>query len=223
VPRVGAGARGGPAVHRTAATSLVSVCGCSLPGTPVRGSSPLWGAWFWCRRPPPPRGGLLGPRTPTRWVGLPAVVTHERHRGGNSTPLDIPVIDWSGPVTEVAGRVGVAVHELPTRGAHPHPRTELEVGAVAAAAVVGLGRRPLASRRSRRRVFSLDRSRPITGTTMWRRSDSRRIAPVVKRTRPRSRWRALNRGNPTRRPPRRPCLAADQLRSAATRSAIPQA
>jgi hypothetical protein len=33
------------------------------------------------------------------------VVTHERHRGGNSTPLDIPVVDRSGPVTEIAGRV----------------------------------------------------------------------------------------------------------------------
>ncbi len=29
-------------------------------------------------------------RPPIR-VGLPAVVTHGRHRGGNSTPLDIPV------------------------------------------------------------------------------------------------------------------------------------
>ena len=52
--------------------------------------------------------------------------------------------DWATtgvirPVTEVAGRVGVAVHELPTGGAHPHPLTELEVGVVAAAAVVGLG------------------------------------------------------------------------------------
>jgi hypothetical protein len=56
-------------------------------------------------------------------------------------------------------------------------------------------------------VFSLDRSRPITGATRWRRSASRRIAPVVKRIRPRSRRRILKRGNPTRRPQRRrPCL-----------------
>ena len=67
--------------------------------------------------------------------------------------------------------------------------------------------RPLAINRASRRVFSLDRSRPITGATRWRRSASRRIAPVVKRIRPRSRRRILKRGNPTRRPQRRrPCL-----------------
>jgi hypothetical protein len=60
--------------------------------------------------------------------------------------------------------------------------------------------RPLTTSRSSLRVFSLDRSLPITGTVRWRRSGSRRIAPVVNRTRPRSRWRALKRGNPTRAP-----------------------
>jgi hypothetical protein len=52
--------------------------------------------------------------------------------------------------------------------------------------------RPLATSRSSRLVFSLARSRPITGNTRWRRSGSRRIAPVVNRTRPRSRRRDLN-------------------------------
>ena len=68
-------------------------------------------------------------------MGLPAVVTHERHRGGNSTPLDIPVDDRSGPVTEIPGRVGVAVHQPSTGGATPHPLTELEVGQITAAGV----------------------------------------------------------------------------------------
>jgi len=72
-------------------------------------------------------------------VSLPVVVAHERHRGGNSTPLDIPVADRSGPVTEVAGGVGVTVHQLPTGWADPHPVGKPEVGVVAAAAVVGLG------------------------------------------------------------------------------------
>ena len=44
--------------------------------------------------------------------------------------------------------------------------------------------RPLTTSRSSLRVFSLDRSLPITGTVRWRRSGSRRIAPVVNRTRP---------------------------------------
>jgi hypothetical protein len=78
-------------------------------------------------------------------------------------------------------------------------------------------------RRSSRRVFSLARSRPMTGRMRWRWSGSSRIAPVAKRTRPRSRRRALKRGNPTRRPARRPFLARDQLCSAATRSAMPEA
>jgi hypothetical protein len=53
-------------------------------------------------------------------MSLPAVGrhfgVHVRHRGGNSTPLDIPIgvglsdVDGSGPVTEVQRRVGVAVH-----------------------------------------------------------------------------------------------------------------
>jgi hypothetical protein len=76
-------------------------------------------------------------------VGLPAVVAHQRHRGGNSTPLDIPVgdtiTDRSGPVTEVAGRIGVAVHEILTPRTHPRPVAELEVGLVATAAMMGLG------------------------------------------------------------------------------------
>ena len=81
----------------------------------------------------------------------------------------------------------------------------------------------LGANRASRRVFSLDRSRPITATTRWRRSALRRIAPVVKRTRPRSRRRALEPKEPDASSPRRPCLACDQLWSAATRSAIPQA
>src|SRR4029453_4773443 len=64
-------------------------------------------------------------------------------------------------------------------------------------------------------------SRPMTGTVMWRRSDSSRIGSVVNRTRPRSRWRALNRGNPTGEPARRPCLDADHAWRAPTTSAIP--
>src|SRR5215218_6777216 len=56
--------------------------------------------------------------------------------------------------------------------------------------------RPLATSRSSRRVFSLERSLPITGRTRWRRSGSRRIAPVVKRTRPRSRAAGLEAGEP---------------------------
>src|SRR5215218_6933964 len=82
----------------------------------------------------------------TTWsVGLPAVVAHERHRGGNSTPLDIPVTiavggDRSGPVTEVAGRIRIAVHGLLAARAHPHPLAEREVGHVATAAVMSLRR-----------------------------------------------------------------------------------
>jgi hypothetical protein len=73
--------------------------------------------------------------------------------------------------------------------------------------------RPLATSRSSRRVFSWERSLPITGTTRWRQPGSRRIAPVMIRTRPRSRRRALKRGNSTGRPARRPALASDQFRS----------
>jgi phenylpropionate dioxygenase-like ring-hydroxylating dioxygenase large terminal subunit len=120
-------------------TSSVSIYDCSPPGTPVRGSSPR--ARLGCGVTGPCHLAVVfwGLARPRRGVSLPAVVTHERHRGGNSTPLDIPVVDRSGPVTEIAGRVGVAVHELPTGGAHPHPLTDLEVGVVAATAVVGLG------------------------------------------------------------------------------------
>jgi hypothetical protein len=77
----------------------------------------------------------------TTWnVGLPAVVAHKRHRGSNSTPLDTVVTDGdlSGPVTEIAGRIGVAVHYLPAPRAHPHPLVQPQVGQVAAAAMVGL-------------------------------------------------------------------------------------
>jgi hypothetical protein len=72
-------------------------------------------------------------------VSLPVVVAHERHRGGNSTPLDIPVGDRSGPVTEVAGGVGVAVDQPPTGRTFPYSLAEAEVGQIAAAAVMGLG------------------------------------------------------------------------------------
>jgi len=72
-------------------------------------------------------------------VSLPAVVVHERHRGGNSTPLDIPVGDRSGPVTDVAGRICVAVHQAAASGAYPSAVGELEVGVIAAALVVDLG------------------------------------------------------------------------------------
>jgi glycosyltransferase involved in cell wall biosynthesis len=55
-------------------TSLVSVCEPSPTGTPARGSSSTsLATWsrFWCQWPPPPRGGLPEPRTPTR-LGVPA-------------------------------------------------------------------------------------------------------------------------------------------------------
>src|SRR5215218_9835431 len=77
----------------------------------------------------------------TTWsVGLPAVVAHERHRGGNSTPLDIPVTvavggDRSGPVTEVAGRVRIAVHGLLAPRARPYSLAYREVRHVDTACV----------------------------------------------------------------------------------------
>jgi hypothetical protein len=77
-------------------------------------------------------------------VSLPVVVPHKRRRGGNSTPLDIPVADGgdrAGPVTEIQRRVGVAVHQRSTAGAVPHALSQPEIGPVTAAAVVGLGRR----------------------------------------------------------------------------------
>jgi hypothetical protein len=74
-------------------------------------------------------------------TSLPVVVAHERHRGGNSTPLDIPVGDRSGPVTKIQGRVGVAVHQYPALRAYPRSLAQLEVREVAAAAVMGLGGR----------------------------------------------------------------------------------
>ena len=92
---------------------------------------------------------LWGLARPHQGVSLPAVVTHgdhKRHRGGNSTPLDIPVIDdidgdRSGPVTKVQRRVGVTVHPHPAPGAHPPLVAEPKRGMVAATAMVGL-RRP---------------------------------------------------------------------------------
>ena len=54
-------------------------------------------------------------------VSLPVVVAHERHRGGNSTPLNIPVVDRPGPVTEVQRRVGIAVHQ-PLHPGQTHTR-----------------------------------------------------------------------------------------------------
>ena len=60
-------------------------------------------------------------------VSLPVVVAHERHRGSNSTPLDIPVADRPGPVTEVQRRVGVTVYQLPTRRTDPHPLAQPKV------------------------------------------------------------------------------------------------
>jgi hypothetical protein len=85
--------------------------------------------------------GLARPRF---GASLPAVVPHKRHRGGNSTPLDIPVAvagDRSGPVTEIQRRIGVTVHQRPTSGAVPHSLPQPEIGPVTAAATVGLGRR----------------------------------------------------------------------------------
>ena len=72
-------------------------------------------------------------------MSLPAVVVHERHRGGNSTPLDIPVADRSGPVTKIQRRIGVAVYLLPTGWTAPHALAESEVSQIATAAVMGLG------------------------------------------------------------------------------------
>ena len=72
-------------------------------------------------------------------MSLPAVVVHERHRGGNSTPLDIPVAARSGPVTEIQRRIGVAVYLLPTGWTAPHALAESEVSQIATAAVMGLG------------------------------------------------------------------------------------
>jgi hypothetical protein len=77
-------------------------------------------------------------------VSLPAVVAHERRRGGNSTPLDIPAVDTdgdrtSGPVTEVQRRVGVAVHQQPALRTDPVPLVQPKIGQVAAATVMGLG------------------------------------------------------------------------------------
>jgi hypothetical protein len=81
--------------------------------------------------------------------------------------------------------------------------------------------RPPTTWRCTRRVFSIDRSLPITGTVMVRRSASRRIAPVLNRTRPGSRRADVNRGKPTRRPARVPVLLACQLSNARARSASP--
>jgi peptidoglycan hydrolase-like protein with peptidoglycan-binding domain len=126
-------------------TGSVSICECPLAGTPFRGSAPLLGLGSGVSGSRHPRAVLRSLARPPVRVGLPAVVTHERHRGGNSPPLDIPVgdgvADRPGPVTEIAGRVRVAVHDVSTPRAHPHPIAEPEVGEIAAAAVVGLRRR----------------------------------------------------------------------------------
>jgi len=82
---------------------------------------------------------------------------------------------------------------------------------------------PFATWRSTRRVFSFDRSVAMTGRVRWRRSGSRRIAPVVKRTRFLARFFDSKRGKPTRRPLRVPCLDADRFCNARTASAIPAA
>ena len=65
------------------------------------------------------------------------------------------------------------------------------------------------------------RNAPMTGTTMVRRSSSKRIVPVVNRTLGRSVRSDFKRGNPTRRPLRIPALLDFQLFSASTASAIP--
>jgi hypothetical protein len=73
---------------------------------------------------------------------------------------------------------------------------------------------------------------PAGGCSPWSGvADNRQdeVAPVGLKThraageadRPRSRRRALKRGNPIGRPARRPALASDQLPSAVIRSAIP--
>ena len=54
----------------------------------------------------------------------------------------------------------------------------------------------------------------MTGTVIVRRSSSRRIVPVVNRTRSGSRRADLNRGKPTRRPDRRPVRLLSQLLNA---------
>ncbi|CFS04851.1 Uncharacterised protein [Mycobacterium tuberculosis] len=81
--------------------------------------------------------------------------------------------------------------------------------------------RPLTRWRCTRRVFSLARSGPITGTVIVRRSSSMRMVPVVNRTLPGSRRPDLNRGKPTRRPLRVPFLPAFQLARPWARSANP--
>jgi len=55
---------------------------------------------------------------------------------------------------------------------------------------------PFARWRCTRRVFSFERKAPMTGTTIVRRSASRRIAPVVNRTLARSVRRERNFENP---------------------------
>ena len=77
--------------------------------------------------------------------------------------------------------------------------------------------------RSRRRVFSFDRNRPIRGRVIVARSGSTRIAPVVNRIRLRALCLASNRGNPTRAPLRVPFLESDQFFRAVAASAIPHA
>src|SRR6266545_6204626 len=125
-------------------TRSVSICDCSSTGTPVRGSLPTIGVGSGAIGPRHGDGGLPGPRTPAPGAGLPAVVTHKRHRGVNYTHAGHPGRcrgHGSGPVTKIHCRIGVAVHQPSTRGTYPLPLAELEISEVAAAAVVGLGRR----------------------------------------------------------------------------------
>src|SRR6266540_1425593 len=121
--------------HPVAVAESASICDYSPTGTPARGSAPPGGLGCGVKGPRHPRVVFWGLARPRHRVSLPAVVTHVRHRGGNSTPLDIRVTDTvgvadrSGPVTKVQRRIGVAVHQLPTRRAHPQPLGQLEARA----------------------------------------------------------------------------------------------
>ncbi len=97
------------------------------------------GAWFWCRRPPPPRGGLPGPRTPALAARACPPWSPTYGTGAATPPRWTSRSTATGPVTEIQRRVGIAVHQPPTAGAVPHPLAEPEIGPVTAAAVMGLG------------------------------------------------------------------------------------
>ena len=79
---------------------------------------------------------------------------------------------------------------------------------------------PASILRARPRVDSWVRTWPIRGSWTWRRSAPSPKAPVVKRQLSRAR-RPLNRGNPTRRPARRPDFEVDQVDRAVARLASP--